>query len=184
MDTTSRSRLMPAVWLFGLPCSGKSTLATALAARQRAGQIPVKLMDGDMLRGGLCRDLGYDTAARTENLRRAAEVSRLFLDEGTMVVAAFITPLQQHRALVRNILFPQPFLFVHDRCPVDVCARRDVKGQYARARRGEIRGFTGLDGEFEPPLSSECAAVDTDGHSVEACLSAILELLAGAQGAP
>lgn len=180
MDAPPLPKLTPALWLFGLPCSGKSTLAAAVARRLRLASRAVKLMDGDDLRKGLCRDLGFDAAARRENLRRAAEASRLFLDEGTTVVAAFITPFRTHRELVREILSPHPCLFVHVRCPVEVCAGRDVKGHYARAKRGEISEFTGLDGGFDVPLASERAAVvDTDRDSVEVCVETIARLMEG-----
>lgn len=166
-----------AVWLFGLPCAGKTTLAAALAGQLRAEGHLVKMLDGDVLRKGLCSDLGYGTVARGENLRRAAEVSRLFMEEGILVVAAFITLLREHRTLVRDILAPYGCLFAHLRCPVEECERRDVKGQYLRARRGEIQGFTGLDGSFEEPLPGECASVDTGGQPVEACVLQLRNML-------
>lgn len=166
-----------AVWLFGLPCAGKSTLAAALAARWRASGRVAKLLDGDELRTGLCRGLGFNEADRTENLRRAAEVARLFLLEDLPVAAAFITPQRAHRAMVRAILAPYPCLFVFAQCDVATCMSRDVKGLYARARRGEIRDMTGVSGGFEEPAGGESVVVDTRGNPVETCVAQIEEAL-------
>ncbi len=170
-----------AVWLFGLPCAGKSTLAAALTARWRASGQAAKRLDGDELRAGLCRSLGFNEADRTENLRRAAEVARLFLLEALPVAAAFITPRRAHRAMVRAILAPYPCLFVFVRCHVGTCMSRDVKGLYARARRGEIMDMTGVSGGFEEPAEGESLVVDTQSYPVEACVARIEAALENAR---
>lgn len=165
-------------WLFGLPAAGKSTLARALAERWRGMGRHVKLLDGDELRRSLCRDLGFTAEDRRENIRRAAEVARLFADEDVWVVAAFITPAAALRELAREIVGPHRLDFVFVRCPPDVCAARDPKGHYAAAARGEIPMFTGADGAFEQPPEDGCWSVDTSRDSVEGCVSAMAAALA------
>jgi adenylylsulfate kinase len=165
-------------WLFGLPGAGKSTLAQLLAGRWRAMGRQVKLLDGDELRRGLCRDLGYTADARTENIRRAAEAARLFLDEGIWVVAAFITPTGAMRALARDVVGVARADFVFVRCPVDVCAARDPKGHYGAANRGERPMFTGVSDPFEEPQAGSCHCVDTSLAGVPQCVDAIASHLA------
>jgi len=136
-------------WLFGLSGAGKSTLAQHLAAELRAAGRPVLELDGDRLRAGLCRGLGFAEGDRTENLRRAAEVARLGVDSGLCVVAAFITPLAANRATVAEIVGPDALSFVFVDAPLDVCRQRDVKQLYAAAARGEVQKFTGVSARFE-----------------------------------
>jgi adenylyl-sulfate kinase len=152
-------------WLCGLSGAGKSTLATALAADLRAAGLPVLALDGDRLRAGLCAGLGFSAADRAENLRRAAETARLATESGLHVVAAFITPRAEHRALVARVVGADRFHLIHLAAPLAVCRRRDVKGLYARAAAGHLAQFTGISSEFEPPTDA-ALTVDTSAESV------------------
>jgi adenylylsulfate kinase len=148
------------VWLFGLPCSGKTTLAEGLI-----GPSTVHL-DGDYLRNTLNSDLGFSKEDRTENLRRAAGVAQALNEQGFDVVASFITPYRSQRELIAETI--EDVSFVHVNAPVDVCEERDVKGMYERARRGEIEGFTGIDAPFEEPKNEETGVeIRTATHSKE-----------------
>lgn len=138
------------IWLYGLPCSGKTTLATALRDHLLAAGQPAVLLDGDDLRSGMCADLGFSDADRSENLRRAAHMAALLVKQGQTVVCAFVTPKEHHRALVRQILGLRVSL-IHIDCPLDVCVSRDVKGLYAKAAAREMTGMTGTQDGFEQP---------------------------------
>jgi bifunctional enzyme CysN/CysC len=161
------------IWITGLPASGKSTIAGALDRRLHALGCHSYVLDGDQLRGGLNRDLGFTHEDRTENLRRAAEVARLMIDAGLIVICAFISPYRVERRFVRSLLAPGEFLEVHLDVPAQVCESRDPKGHYARARRGEIPNYTGIDGSYERPEGPEMR-LDTSALSVDACVDRIL----------
>ena len=139
------------VWLTGLSGAGKSTIAELLGARLRAQGRHCALLDGDQLRKGINRDLGFSQADRAENVRRAAEVARLMADAGLIVIAAFISPMRTERALARALVAPVPFLEVHVDTPLTVAEARDVKGLYRRARQGDLPLFTGIGAPYEPP---------------------------------
>jgi len=143
------------VYLTGLSGSGKSTLAAGLARRLQARGIRVAVLDGDALRTGLCAGLGFSDADRVENMRRVAEVARLMVDAGLVVITALISPFRAAREAARARFAPGEFIEVHVDAPLAVCEARDPKGLYRRARRGEIPGFTGIDSPYEPPLSPE-----------------------------
>lgn len=160
------------VWLYGLPCSGKTTLATALRDHLAGTGRPTVLLDGDDLRSGLCADLGFSDADRSENLRRAAHLAALLARQGCQVVCAFVTPKEHHRALVRQILGPQATL-VHIDCPLNVCLARDVKGLYARAAARQMTGMTGTQDTFEPP-EGPGLVVQTEDLTVAAALERLL----------
>jgi adenylyl-sulfate kinase len=138
-------------WLFGLSGAGKSTLAEILVKHLRDERLPVLSLDGDDLRAGLCRGLGFSDNDRTENLRRAAETAKLGTSSGLCVVASFITPLQSHRQLVTDILGAQNVSMIHVSAPFEVCRSRDTKGLYARAQAGQVAQMTGLSSPFEAP---------------------------------
>jgi adenylylsulfate kinase len=165
------------VWFTGLAASGKSTLAHAVEERLHRRKYRTFVLDGDNVRHGLCRDLGFSFADRAENLRRVGEVARLFLEAGTIVLAAFISPLRLEREKVRALIPHGDFLEIYCRAPVEVCERRDTKGMYARARRGEIPEFTGISSPYEAPVNPELI-VDTADHDVSACVEKILGVLA------
>lgn len=138
-------------WLFGLSGAGKSTLGEALAGELRRQGHPILILDGDRLRRGLCQGLGFSTADRTENLRRAAETARLALESELSVVASFITPRESHRQLIGEIIGRERVSLVHVSASLAICARRDVKGLYAGAQAGAVNRLTGVSDPFETP---------------------------------
>ena len=144
-----------ALWLTGLPAAGKTTLAGEIARRLRAMGLPVRVLDGDDLRDGLNADLGFSDADREENVRRFAEVARLFLDSGVVVLAAVISPFRSGRERARTIIGAGRFVEVFVDAPLDVCRERDPKRLYAKAVAGEIKGLTGFDAPYEAPLDPE-----------------------------
>jgi adenylylsulfate kinase len=164
------------IWLYGLSGSGKSTLAAALEHRLHAEGFAVRLLDGDLVRSGLNRDLGFSDADRRENIRRVAEVCRLFVQAGVIVIAAFITPSRALRDLARSIVGADDFTEVYVEASWDACRRRDPKGLYAKAGRGEVPQFTGRDAPFEPPERADLV-VHTERESVEQSLDRIHALV-------
>jgi adenylylsulfate kinase len=160
------------IWFFGLSGAGKSTLAAALERRLQAEGFTVRRLDGDDIRAGLNRDLGFSEADRTENIRRVAEVSRLFAHTGLIVINAFITPTRALRDLARSIVGAADFIDVYVEASWDTCRRRDPKGLYARAGRGEVRQFTGQDAPFEPPEHA-ALVINTDQEPVARSLERV-----------
>ncbi|HTB80896.1 MAG TPA: adenylyl-sulfate kinase [Opitutaceae bacterium] len=162
------------VWLYGLSGSGKSTLANALERQLQAEGFTTHLLDGDNVRTGLNRDLGFSDADRAENIRRVAEVAKLFVQAGVVVIAAFITPQRALRELARGIVGAEDFLEVYVAASFEACARRDPKGLYAKAGAGQVRQFTGRDSAFEPPAPGDTALViDTEARSPERSLETL-----------
>jgi adenylylsulfate kinase len=161
------------IWLYGLSGSGKSTLAISLERRLHAQGLTTHLLDGDNVRVGLNRDLGFTDADRAENIRRIAEVAKLFVQAGVVVIAAFITPLRAHRQLARSIIGADDFLEVYVAASFETCAVRDPKGIYAKARAGGVRQFTGKDSSFEPPSDGDAGVlvIDTEAGPAEASLA-------------
>ena len=164
------------IWMTGLSGSGKSTLAVALEKKLWDRGIRSYVLDGDNIRHGLNKDLGFSPKDRTENIRRIGEVAKLFTDAGVINVTAFISPYRADRDSVRALMAEGDFIEVLVDCPVEVCERRDVKGLYKKARAGEIPEFTGISAPYEAPLSPELT-VHTDRHSEEECLVQLLEFL-------
>lgn len=162
------------VWLFGLSGSGKSTLASALDRTLNAEGRLTTLLDGDLLRTGLNAGLGFSDDDRRENVRRAAEVSRLFNQAGVLSICSFITPRKALRSLARQIVGEDDFLLVYVKASVDTCRARDVKGLYAKADGGTLKHFTGRDSVFEEPESVDLT-LDTDDQSQAVCLENLLE---------
>jgi bifunctional enzyme CysN/CysC len=150
------------VWFTGLPASGKSTLADALRSRLVAAGRQVAVLDGDVLRQGLNRDLGFSEADRMENVRRAAEAARLMFDAGLIVIAAFISPYRSGRTVARELFPPGGFIEVSVDTPLEVCERRDPKGLYVQARSGRLKNFTGVDSHYEPPEAPELIVRTTE----------------------
>lgn len=149
------------VWLTGLPGAGKTTFAMGLERLFRSHGMRTLVLDGDTLRAGLSSDLGFAEADRREQVRRTAHVARLGVEQGLVVIVALVSPVAQHRVEARAVLGADDFLEVWVRCPVDVCARRDPKGLYAKAREGGLRGLTGVDSPYEPPDCPD-VVLDTD----------------------
>jgi len=164
------------VWLTGLSASGKSTVATHVARRLFEEGSHVYVLDGDALRQGLTRDLGFSPAAREENIRRAGEVAKLFRRAGFIVLAAFVSPYRKDRDFVRSILDDGRFLEVYVKADLDTCIARDPKGLYQKALRGLIPEFTGVSAPYEPPLAPELV-LDTVSLSVDQSVQIVLDLL-------
>jgi len=164
------------LWFTGLSGSGKSTIANLLEKRLHAYGKHTYILDGDNVRHGLNRDLGFTEADRVENIRRVAEVAKLLVDAGLIVVVAFISPFRAERQLARHLFDAGEFIEVFVDTPLAECERRDAKGLYAKARRGELKNFTGIDSEYEPPESPE-VHIRTVGTRPEDCIDSILQFL-------
>lgn len=143
------------LWFTGLSGSGKSTIANAVEAKLVEEKRHTYLLDGDNVRMGLNRGLGFSDTDRVENIRRIGEVAKLFVDAGTIVLTAFISPFQRERTLVRELVGEGEFIEVFIDTPLDICESRDPKGLYKKARKGEIASFTGISSPYEAPLSPE-----------------------------
>jgi adenylylsulfate kinase len=168
-----------AIWLFGLSGSGKSTLATELDSRLAQDGFTTALLDGDHLRAGLNRGLGFSEADRAENLRRAAEAAKLFVEAGIVAICSFITPLRANRAMIREIIGPDDFLGVYLAATYAVCAQRDTKGLYHKAATNQISQFTGHSAPFEALLPDEVQCViDTGTTSIKSGLNELYSFVA------
>jgi len=154
------------IWLSGLSGSGKSTIANDLEKKLYENGFLSYLLDGDNIRIGLNKDLGFSDDDRKENIRRISEVSRLMLDAGLIVITAFISPFEEERELAKSLVKKENYFLVHVDCSVEKCEERDVKGLYKKARRGEIKNFTGIDSPYEIPESPNLI-VDTEKENVD-----------------
>lgn len=164
------------IWFTGLSGSGKSTIAIALERELHKRGLLCRILDGDNIRSGINNNLGFTEADRIENIRRIAEVSKLFIDAGVITIAAFISPNNDIREMAANIIGQDDFLEVYVSTPIEECERRDVKGLYAKARRGEIKNFTGISAPFEAP-AHPAFTLDTSVLSLEESVNKLLELI-------
>lgn len=164
------------IWFVGLSGSGKSTLASALEEKLFSEGKNTYILDGDNIRSGLNKDLDFSDDSRKENIRRIAEVSKLFVDAGTVVMTAFITPFAEERAKIKNLIGENNYIEVFVNCPIEECEKRDVKGLYAKARRGEIKNFTGIDSPFEEPVNPD-VTVESHKVSIEEGVEAIYKVV-------
>lgn len=164
------------IWFTGLSGSGKSTLAHAVEEQLHQMGCRTVVLDGDNVRHGLCGDLSFSEIDRRENIRRIGEVSKLFVEAGIIVLAAFISPFQRDRDGVRNLIGSSDYIEVYCLSPIDVCEARDAKGLYKKARAGMIKDFTGISSPYEPPINPELV-IDTANDSVEAGVSRIVVYL-------
>lgn len=164
------------VWFTGLSGSGKSTIAVALERRLSQQGIFSRILDGDNIRTGINRGLGFSEEERRENIRRIAEVSKLFTETGIVTLSAFVSPTNELREMAREIIGKDDFIEIFVATPLEECERRDVKGLYAKARRGEIKDFTGITSPFEAP-ESPALAIDTTNLSVEEAVERVLEII-------
>lgn len=165
------------LWFTGLSGSGKSTIADALEQSLHQRGVRTYLLDGDNVRHGLCGDLGFSDNDRQENIRRVGEVAKLMCDAGQITLSAFISPFRKERQDVRDLVEDGEFIEVFVDTPFEVCAKRDPKGLYAKALRGEIKNFTGIDSDYEAPQNPQIH-LHTDQQSVEQCVEIITTYLA------
>ena len=164
------------IWLTGLSGSGKSTIADIVEKKLFEKQCQVYALDGDNIRNGLNAKLGFTKEDRDENLRRIGEVAKLFIDAGTITIAAFISPLIENRRQVKEIVGGENFIEIHLSTPLEECEKRDVKGLYSKARKGEIANFTGISAPYEAPEKPDLS-FDTTELSADFCADKIIELL-------
>ena len=180
IDQAAREELLQqkgcVIWFTGLSGSGKSTVANQVAAHlHQSGRITY-VLDGDNIRHGLNKNLGFSPEDRQENIRRIGEVAKLFADAGLITTTAFISPYRQDRDAVRDIMSPDRFIEVFVDCPLEVCENRDPKGLYKKARAGELKGFTGIDAPYEAPQSPELV-VNTNELDVAGCTEQVIAYL-------
>lgn len=164
------------LWFTGLSGAGKSTLANALEIELYNLGHHSYLLDGDNVRHGLNKDLGFSDKDRVENIRRIGETSKLFVDAGLIVISAFISPFRSDRNIVRSLFAPGEFIEVYVSTPLDICEMRDPKGLYKKARRGQIKHFTGIDSPYEPPEDAQIE-VNTSQDSVEEAVKKLTDHL-------
>lgn len=164
------------LWFTGLSGSGKSTVAIALERELQRRGLLCRILDGDNIRTGINANLGFSADDRKENIRRIAEVSKLFVDTGIITIAAFISPTEELRQMAAGIIGPDDFKEIYISTPLEECERRDVKGLYARARRGEVKNFTGISAPFEAP-THPALSLDTSKLSLEESVAELLKLL-------
>jgi adenylylsulfate kinase len=167
--------LSPVIWFTGLSGSGKSTLANALEYRLFELGYKTYVLDGDNVRMGLNKDLGFSNEDRKENIRRISEVANLFSDSGTLTLTAFISPFIEDRDIARNII-GENFIEVWVKANLEICEERDPKGLYKKARAGEIKNFTGIDSPYESPMNPELI-IETDKLDIEQSIDSIIDYL-------
>ncbi|OYD25368.1 adenylyl-sulfate kinase, partial [Oceanimonas baumannii] len=172
----TKSQKPVVLWFTGLSGAGKSTIANLVEKKLHAQGNHTYLLDGDNVRHGLSRDLGFTDADRVENIRRVAEVSKLMVDAGLIVLTAFISPFRAERRLARELLAEGEFIEVHVDTPLNVAEERDVKGLYKKARRGELKNFTGIDSAYEQPENPEIR-LDTTALSAGEAADAVIAVL-------
>lgn len=162
------------IWFSGLSGSGKSTLSNLIENELFKMGFKTSNLDGDNLRHGLCNDLGFSEKDRTENIRRVAELSKLMLDSGLIVLASFITPMNSQIEIVRKIVGKKNFVHIYISTPLKECEKRDVKGLYKKARSGKIENFTGVSSKFEKPINPDLI-IDTSNISINESIKTVLK---------
>lgn len=164
------------LWFTGLSGAGKSTLAHAVEKALFDSGCRTFVFDGDNVRHGLCKDLGFSAEDRQENIRRIGEMSKLFLEAGVIALTAFISPFKSDRDRVRSLVGDGEFIEIYCKADLTVCEQRDVKGLYGKARRGEIKDFTGISSPYEPPVNPELE-LDTGSEGLDVCVQKVLAYL-------
>jgi len=164
------------IWFTGLSGSGKSSIANEVKNILFENGCKTYLIDGDIFRRGISSDLGFSVEDRNENIRRAGEVTKMFVDAGIITLASFISPFKSHREKVRNLFTHQEFIEVYCRCPLVECERRDTKGLYKKARSAEIRNFTAISSPYEEPLNPDLL-LDTNSQTLEESVNKVIALL-------
>lgn len=180
LDRTDKEQLLGQrgvmLWFTGLSGSGKSTVAIALERELQRRGLLCRILDGDNIRSGINSNLGFSAEDRRENIRRIAEVGKLFVDTGIITIAAFISPTEEIREMAQEIIGKDDFKEIYISTPLEECERRDVKGLYARARRGEVKNFTGISAPFEAP-AHPALTLDTSRLPLEESVKRLLEFL-------
>lgn len=164
------------IWLTGLSGSGKSTIANELNKQLFDKNIYSVILDGDNTRLGINKDLSFSEADRSENIRRVAEIAKLYVENSQVVIASFISPYKKDRLIAKNIISSNDFIEVHVNCAIDECEKRDVKGLYKKARNGEISDFTGISSPYEAPKSADIE-IDTELNDVRSSVTLIFNYL-------
>ncbi|MBR5394401.1 MAG: adenylyl-sulfate kinase [Bacteroidaceae bacterium] len=164
------------IWMTGLSGSGKSTIALGVERELHKRGILCRILDGDNIRAGINSNLGFSDEDRHENIRRIAEIGKLFVDTGIVTIACFVSPTLELRQMARDIIGEEDFREVYIATPLEECERRDVKGLYARARKGEVRDFTGISAPFEAPTSPDLT-LDTSQMTLKEEVEAVVELI-------
>jgi len=165
-----------ALWFTGLSASGKSTIAHHLEIQLHKLGYSTYVFDGDNVRHGLCRDLGFTVEDRSENIRRIGEMTKLFIDAGIIAITAFISPYRKDRQSVRSVAGEEFFLEIYVKCPIDVCESRDPKGIYKKARQGDIKNFTGVSAPYEPPEYPDLI-IESDKEDIQAAVAKVIQLM-------
>lgn len=166
------------IWLTGLPASGKTTIAKELEKSLHGEGVHTYILDGDNVRHGLNKDLGFSREDRQENIRRIAETAKLLMDAGIITICAFVSPYQEDRATARDLVDENEFIEVHVKCPVDVCSQRDPKGLYRKALAGELKGMTGVDDPYEVPEGADIV-IETDRLNIAESVALVVGYLRG-----
>lgn len=164
------------IWMTGLSGSGKSTVAMGVERELHRRGILCRILDGDNIRAGINSNLGFSPEDRRENIRRIAEIGKLFVDTGIVTIACFVSPTKELREMARDIIGPEDFREVYIATPLEECERRDVKGLYARARRGEVKDFTGISAPFEAPEHPDLS-LDTSRMTLQEEVEAVVKML-------
>ena len=177
VQRSEQKKHKPAIlWFTGFSGSGKSTVANALEAALNQQGAHTYLLDGDNVRHGLCKDLGFSDADRVENIRRVGETAKLMVDAGLLVLTAFISPFKAERDMVRELVDEGEFIEVFIDTPLEVCESRDPKGLYKKARAGEIKHFTGIDSAYQPPVNPEII-LDTSKNTLDQSVAQLITYL-------
>jgi len=164
------------IWFTGLSASGKSTLAHHLEKRLYERKCSTYVFDGDNVRHGLCSDLDFSNAGRSENIRRIGEMTKLFLDAGIIAITAFIAPSKTDRRKVQKLIGENRFIEVFVDCPIDVCVMRDPKGLYKKASAGQIKDFTGISGKYEPPQNPHIT-IQSHEEDIDSAVNRVISLM-------
>lgn len=176
IELNSRSNTAILVWFTGLSGAGKSTLSDQVAKELAQQGVHTQVLDGDVLRQGLCKDLGFSREDRSENIRRAGEVAKLLVENGTLTLAAFMSPMAQDREYVRQLIGAERFVEIYCKCSIEVCEARDIKGLYKRAKLGQVTQIVGWDVPYQEPENPDLA-IDTGLLTIKESVERVMNYL-------